>query len=42
METLPFYKKYFNIPYNLPKLDLVAAPDFPIGMNAKHSGQLSL
>ncbi|XP_076459328.1 puromycin-sensitive aminopeptidase-like [Babylonia areolata] len=28
---LPFYKEYFGIPYNLPKLDLVAAPDFPIG-----------
>ncbi|KAL8623437.1 hypothetical protein ACOMHN_058883 [Nucella lapillus] len=30
-KTLPFYKNYFGVAYNLPKLDLVAAPDFPIG-----------
>lgn len=28
---LDFYEKYFNIPYPLPKLDLIAIPDFQSG-----------
>lgn len=31
MKTLPFYKDYFQVAYGLPKLDLLAAADFPIG-----------
>ena len=29
--TLPFYAKYFDIAYPLPKMDLVAIPDFAAG-----------
>ncbi len=28
---IPFYEKYFNIKYALPKLDLIAVPDFSVG-----------
>ena len=31
VKTLPFYKKYFNIPYPLPKMDLIAIADFAAG-----------
>ena len=31
--TLPFYKDYFNISYPLPKMDLIAIPDFAAGEN---------
>ncbi|XP_057851747.2 aminopeptidase M1 [Cryptomeria japonica] len=31
LRTLPFYTKYFGIPYSLPKLDMVAIPDFSFG-----------
>ncbi|OBS76948.1 hypothetical protein A6R68_16600, partial [Neotoma lepida] len=30
-KTLPFYKDYFNVPYPLPKIDLVAIADFAAG-----------
>jgi puromycin-sensitive aminopeptidase len=30
--TLPFYKEYFDCSYPLPKLDLIAIPDFAAGM----------
>ena len=30
-KTLPFYHKYFNVPYPLPKMDLIAIPDFSAG-----------
>uniref|UniRef100_A0A8D8Y0U5 Aminopeptidase n=2 Tax=Cacopsylla melanoneura TaxID=428564 RepID=A0A8D8Y0U5_9HEMI len=30
-KVLPFYKDYFNISYPLPKIDLVAVPDFSCG-----------
>ncbi|XP_008486803.1 puromycin-sensitive aminopeptidase-like protein, partial [Diaphorina citri] len=30
-KVLPFYKDYFNIAYPLPKIDLVAVPDFSCG-----------
>uniref|UniRef100_A0A1X7VNA5 Uncharacterized protein n=1 Tax=Amphimedon queenslandica TaxID=400682 RepID=A0A1X7VNA5_AMPQE len=30
-KTLPFYRKYFNVPYPLPKIDLIAIPDFAAG-----------
>eukprot|EP01083_Nonionella_stella_P013142 37030_1 len=30
-KVLPFYEKYFDIPYPLPKMDLVALPDFSSG-----------
>jgi aminopeptidase N len=32
VKTLPFYKKYFNIAYPLPKMDLIAVADFAAGM----------
>lgn len=32
MKTLPFYKNYFKIPYPLPKIDLIAIPDFAAGL----------
>ncbi|CAD5123517.1 DgyrCDS11856 [Dimorphilus gyrociliatus] len=31
VKTLPFYKKYFNISYPLPKIDLIAIDDFAAG-----------
>ncbi|GAB1610661.1 puromycin-sensitive aminopeptidase-like [Argonauta hians] len=31
VKTLPFYKSYFNIAYPLPKIDLIAIPDFLSG-----------
>lgn len=31
VKTLDLYKKYFNEPYPLPKLDMVAIPDFAAG-----------
>lgn len=30
-KTLPFYSNYFNVKYPLPKLDLIAIPDFSAG-----------
>ena len=32
VKTLPFYNKYFNIAYPLPKIDLIAIADFAAGM----------
>lgn len=29
---MPFYKDYFNVPYPLPKLDLIAIADFAAGL----------
>ena len=34
-KTLPFYKEYFNISYPLPKMDLIAIPDFAAGESDK-------
>ncbi|KAI8547792.1 hypothetical protein RHMOL_Rhmol07G0223600 [Rhododendron molle] len=31
VKTLDFYKKYFAEPYSLPKLDMIAIPDFAAG-----------
>ncbi|XP_077862985.1 puromycin-sensitive aminopeptidase isoform X1 [Saccoglossus kowalevskii] len=31
VKTLPFYKDYFDIAYPLPKIDLIAIPDFAAG-----------
>ena len=31
VKALPYYKEYFQIGYPLPKLDLIAMADFPIG-----------
>ena len=31
VKALPFYKDYFKISYKLPKMDLIAIPDFKIG-----------
>ena len=31
MKTLPFYNNYFGIAYPLPKVDLIAIPDFSAG-----------
>ncbi|EDO44762.1 predicted protein [Nematostella vectensis] len=31
VKTLPFYKDYFGIKYPLPKMDLIAIPDFAAG-----------
>ena len=31
LQLLPFYSKWFDIPYALPKLDMVAVPDFSAG-----------
>ena len=33
VKTLPFYNDYFEIPYPLPKMDLIAIPDFAAGIN---------
>ena len=33
VKTLPFYNDYFEIPYPLPKMDLIAIPDFAAGTN---------
>ncbi|KAM9792467.1 puromycin-sensitive aminopeptidase-like [Neosynchiropus ocellatus] len=30
-KTLSFYDDFFSVPYSLPKLDLIAIPDFPAG-----------
>uniref|UniRef100_A0A0A0L0S9 Aminopeptidase n=1 Tax=Cucumis sativus TaxID=3659 RepID=A0A0A0L0S9_CUCSA len=32
VKTLDLYKEYFDVPYSLPKLDMVAIPDFPGAM----------
>ena len=31
LRTLPFYNDYFQIPYPLPKMDLITIPDFAYG-----------
>ncbi len=31
VKTLPFYDQWFGIPYPLPKMDLLAIPDFAAG-----------
>ncbi|XP_041473760.1 puromycin-sensitive aminopeptidase-like [Lytechinus variegatus] len=31
LKTLPFYKDYFSVAYPLPKIDLIAIPDFAAG-----------
>ncbi|XP_078280972.1 puromycin-sensitive aminopeptidase [Rhinoraja longicauda] len=31
VKTLPFYREYFNVPYPLPKIDLIAIADFAAG-----------
>uniref|UniRef100_A0A8C8IR36 Aminopeptidase n=1 Tax=Oncorhynchus tshawytscha TaxID=74940 RepID=A0A8C8IR36_ONCTS len=31
VKTLPFYNDYFNVPYPLPKIDLIAIADFAAG-----------
>jgi len=31
VKTLPFYNKYFKVPYPLPKIDLIAIADFAAG-----------
>lgn len=31
LKALPFYGDFFGIPYNLPKCDLIAIPDFNFG-----------
>ncbi|KAK0571465.1 hypothetical protein LWI29_016441 [Acer saccharum] len=31
VKTLEFYKEYFAVPYSLPKLDMIAIPDFAAG-----------
>ena len=31
VKTLPFYSDYFGSPYPLPKMDLIAIPDFAAG-----------
>uniref|UniRef100_A0A0C9QQX2 Aminopeptidase n=1 Tax=Wollemia nobilis TaxID=56998 RepID=A0A0C9QQX2_9CONI len=31
VRTLPFYAEYFGTPYSLPKLDMIAIPDFSAG-----------
>jgi puromycin-sensitive aminopeptidase len=31
IDTLAFYNDYFGIPYPLPKLDMIALPDFAVG-----------
>lgn len=38
-KTLPFYTEYFKVPYPLPKIDLIAIPDFAAG---KYTHSLSL
>ena len=41
-KTLPFYKKYFQIAYPLPKIDLIAIADFAAGMLHGEGGVTSL
>lgn len=36
VKTLPFYNDYFEIPYPLPKMDLIAIPDFSAGIKEHH------
>ena len=31
VKTIPFYTDYFNVPYPLPKIDLIAIADFAAG-----------
>ncbi|KAL9230405.1 hypothetical protein vseg_005764 [Gypsophila vaccaria] len=31
VKTLELYRKYFDVPYSLPKLDMIAIPDFAAG-----------
>ena len=31
VKTLPYYQKYFDIEYPLPKMDLIAIADFAAG-----------
>ncbi|KAG9133475.1 hypothetical protein Leryth_013287 [Lithospermum erythrorhizon] len=31
IKTLPLFKEYFAVPYSLPKLDMIAIPDFAAG-----------
>lgn len=30
-KSLPYYEEYFNVPYPLPKMDMIAIPDFTSG-----------
>jgi puromycin-sensitive aminopeptidase len=31
VQTLPFYREYFDVAYPLPKMDLIAIADFAAG-----------
>ena len=42
VKTLPFYTDYFNVPYPLPKIDLIAIPDFAAGSKFQHQLLYSL
>ena len=37
IEALSFYEEFFDEPYTLPKLDLVAIPDFEAGRKQRGS-----